>query len=129
MKDEDLKALSKEFHENSHKLMADFEKTFRKWYKKDPRLTIVQTIGLPLSTLANLAKSNTNMSKAMPDLPDVLNRYLVPFNKIKMLWGVINDDEFFKEYYKAYQDQFEEFFITEEQKITFKEWYESGKTK
>jgi len=65
----------------------------------------------------------------MPDLPDVLNRYLVPFNKIKMLWGVINDDEFFKEYYKAYQDQFEEFFITEEQKITFKEWYESGKTK
>lgn len=127
MKDEDLKALSKEFHENAHKLMADFEKTFRKWYKKDSRLTIVSTIAIPLSTLSNMAQSNNNMSKAMPDLPDVLNRYLMPFNKIKMLWGVINDDEFFKEYGKAYQDQFEEFFINEQQKKTFKEWYEAGK--
>jgi hypothetical protein len=122
---EELKKLNIEFAEQTNEMTQEFVGIFRKWMKKNPSLTIVNSIHLPLNILINLIDTADDLgSKALPELPDVFKRFLMPFIILKTSWGKIPDKKFIKEYERIYQSQFGEFFPEEELKELFKKWIE-----
>lgn len=126
---EDLKKLNADFAEDSFQMTKDFGKLFKKWMKKNPKLASLQSIHLPISILINLLNncSENQMSKVLPELPDVFKRFMLPFLILKSSWGKIPDKAFAEEYTRLYELQFSDVSITEEIKQKFKEWYEGEK--
>jgi hypothetical protein len=125
---DDLKDLNKEYAEITKRMGEEFYKLFKKYLTKHPRLTVVNAIHLPLNTVMNLIvqdKKNT-LPKLMPDLPDVFNRFLMPFSIIGDKWGKISGDEFCKAYREEYEKNFDRHVgWSDEQRDAFKEWFEA----
>lgn len=121
-----LSQLNKEFAEQTQEMNGEFIDLFEKWKKKNFRLAIFNAIHLPINIILNIIERDKNslMPKLFEDFPDVFERFLLPFVKIKDKWGKISSEKFAELYSKEYQKQFYPFFIDAETKENFKEWYE-----
>lgn len=127
---DNLNDLHAEFATNVVKFQKEFIGLYSKWFKKDPRLTVVCIVSLPIGLITNMLNEmrDGTIEKAYPEFPMMMNRYLSPFIHLKDQWGKISSKKFVEEYGKLYEAQFEKFSSTEEMKEAFHEWYkERGK--
>lgn len=123
-----LKSLNKEFAENSAEFTIDFSKIYQKWLEKDPRLTLVMTLAMPLNVLFGLITKNKDhlVEKVFPEMPAMWSRYLSPWIELKDKWGVISSEQFMEEWGKLYEAQFECWFPSKEDKESFARWYKAN---
>ena len=129
MDQEKMKKLNADFAEKSELLTKEFHGLFKKWMKKNPRLTMLMALNMPINALINICTEFEESSKIFPDLPDVFFRMINPFIILKEKWGKVSNKEFFQEYIKIYESQFEDFFIDEEMKENFKKWHNANSKK
>jgi hypothetical protein len=122
----ELETLNKEFAEQTKQMIEEFAELYQKWMKKDARTTLVHLGSLPINMLMTLMTNGDNhVSKVFPELPDMYERYFMPFQVLKDKWGVIPDSKFVEEYGKVYQSQFTAFFPDEQEKKNFERWYKA----
>lgn len=122
---EELSELNKEFADLTAQMTKEFTALFQKWLRKHPRVTIVNSVHLPLNLILNLiAEDHKNiLPHMMPDLPNVFMRFAYPFSKIKNNWGKISGEEFVKAYGVEHGKLFGKMFESEEAKQQFLDWY------
>jgi hypothetical protein len=121
-----LSELNKEFAAETIAMLKDFTDVFYKWRKKSPRMAMVNAIHLPLNIIMQLIQRDTNHTfcKAVPELPDMFIRFMMPFTKLRKKWRKVSGVEFCKLYGELHGKQFDDWFVTPEQKETFKEWFD-----
>lgn len=120
---EELKKLHEEFAKNSKKMNDEFTSMFKKWLKKDPRLTMLGMFTMPINLMCGALSTFEKASELFPEFPDVLIRQFKPFEKLKDKWGKIPSKKFFEEYAELYNSQFDKFFASEQDKKEFTDWY------
>jgi hypothetical protein len=120
-----LEELHLEYARQSQEFLQDFKKLADKWFKKSPRLAIMNTIHLPLFIIMSLIEESENneVYNVFPELPYTFVRLVAPFIKLREKWGKIPGEQFFKEYRDLYESQFDEFFIDENIKENFKKHF------
>jgi hypothetical protein len=126
MQYDELKELNAKFAEETVKFNKEFSDLFKKWLKKSPRLAIVMSIHLPINMIMGVISldEENDIYQVFPELPDMFIRFVAPFIKLRKQWGKISGDEFTKEYQRLYESQFDKFFMGEEEKKEFKNWFE-----
>jgi hypothetical protein len=121
---DDLKELNEKFSSEVAQFNTEFGDLFEKWLKKSPRMASIMIIHLPINGIMGALKDNMPLHDMFPELPDVFIRFLNPFLKLRDNWGRISAKEFYEQYTKVYESQFDAFFVDKETKENFKEWFE-----
>src|ERR1700679_2140137 len=93
---EKLSELHEEFAKQTIEMNNEFIVLFEKWKKKSLRLSAVMAIHMPINLIMNLIQQDKNSAipRLFEDLPEVFERFLNPFVKIKEKWGKISSKEF-----------------------------------
>ena len=79
-------------------------------------------------TLLNLDEEN-QFPKCIEDLPEVFERFVNPFVKLKSKWGKVSSKDFVKLYREEYEKQFNRIFHSQEEKENFQKWFETDMKK
>ena len=125
---EELAVLNKELAEQSKAINKDFFEIFKKWVEKSPKVTLINMMNLPINMFLCSASEcdNNETSELFPELPFVYMRMIRPFVKLRNEWGKIPDKEFCKIYVEIYESQFDEWLPSDEDKESFKKWFQSN---
>lgn len=129
MKYEHLEQLNKEFAKKSAQINKEFSELFRKWLKKDTRIAMLAMIHFPINMMIQSLSNFDAAYELFPEFPHAVARQLMPFLLLQEKWGKVSNKEFFREYGEIYEKQFDEFFVDEEDKREFTEWYKSSNEK
>lgn len=124
---DDLSKLNRQYADDTRQMFQEFIELFQKWKKKDARIAMINCLHMPINTLMNilLQDEESLMPIAFKDFPDVFERFLNPFVKIKNKWGKISSNEFAKLYQKEYEKQFgDELGFSKKQIESFRKWFE-----
>lgn len=127
---EELEKLKKEAAQETEEFNNAFVELFKERYENgNKRMAIINMLHLPINGIINMIDQDKKnlMCEILPELPDMFIRFMMPFTKIKHLWGKIPNEEFVNEYGKIYQSQFEEWFPTDEHKKNFEDWFNADK--
>lgn len=128
----DLKKLNKQCAKETKEFFDDFIKLFKERMDKgDKRMAIVNMIHLPLNGIMNMISEDKKnlMCEVFPELPDMFIRFMMPFMKLKVLWGQIPNKEWAEEYGRLHASQFDDWFATPEEKKNFTNWFEDDRFK
>jgi hypothetical protein len=121
---DDLKELNEKFSSEVAQFNTEFGDLFKKWLQKSPRMASIMIIHLPINSIMGALEDNLPLHEMFPELPEVFIRFLNPFLKLRDNWGRISAKEFYEQYTKVYESQFDAFFVDKETKENFKEWFE-----
>ena len=120
----DLEKLNAQFAKEAEELSKDFNKLFKKWFLKSPRLTMIMSAHLPINLIMHMISENLPVYEVFPELPDMFIRFVAPFIKLRKKWGKIPGSEFQKEYQELYESQFKDWIPNDEERQNFKDWFE-----
>src|SRR5271170_3360135 len=108
----DLKELSKinkEFADQAAEMSKEFSDLFEKWKKKSLRFSVIMAIHMPINIIMNMLylDKNNHLPRLVENFPDIFERFLTPFMKIKDQWGKVSSREFTDLYKIEYEKQFD----------------------
>lgn len=121
---EGMKKVNEKFANESKFFYKDFIELWEKWYKKSPRLSIVNTLHLPINLIMNML--DAGLPLVFPALPNMMERFLMPFILLKDVWGKIPPEKFREKYDLLYESQWDKVGFNEEEREAFKKWYEAN---
>ncbi len=124
---ETLSKLNAEYAKESQLFWDEFIDLWKKWMKKSPRLAVVNALHFPLNLIMNMI--DNGLPQAVPEVPDMMERFLTPMILLKDVWGKIPGKVFIEKYKALYESQWEKLGITPEMKKNFKEWYEKDEAR
>ena len=124
-----VKELHEHFANDSVQMAEEFIEIFKKYYKDNPRAAIIMALHLPINLIINFIEADEDnaMPSIFPEVPDMFRRFCYPFALLKDQWGKLSNKEFCDAYTKLYESQFDEWFISDEEKKNFFEFCEGLK--